>query len=399
MTLYRYRAVTRAGEIVTGEQEGESEAAILGWLKARDLVPLQAAKARPARPKAAGGRLGAARRAVLTRKLAILLGAGLKLDQSLQLLIRAASRPSEASLLGRILARVQGGSALADSLRAEGNVFAPDYLAVIRAGEAGGNLAPSLARLADSLERSRRMREAMRAKLTYPAILVVAAIASVAILLTLVVPAFEPLFAEAGKELPAPTRALVAAASALRVGGPLFIAAVALLVLSLRRLDRRHPLRRAADRALLSLPVAGPILVHLDAARFCRTLGALTANGVQLLTALSLARATVANAVLGDGVEALIEGVKRGERLHSLLRGGRYWPELMPELCQVGEETGQLDEMMVRLGDILDEETTRALEGLVALATPVITLLLALLVSGVLAGLLATILSVNELAV
>ena len=401
MPTFRYRAVSRSGTIVAAECEAESEAAVGEWLKERDLLPLHCEKAGAAAAWWRRGRVdravGAGRRVLLMRQLAVLLGAGLKLDHALGLLRRAAPQAAEGAVLGRVLGRLQGGASLADAMRAEGGSFPAEMVAAVRAGEASGSLPAVLERLADALERAQRLRERLLGALIYPAILTVVATVSVVVLVTLVVPAFEPLFAEAGRDLPPATRTLVAGAEAMRLMGPGLVAALVAGVMVLRRLGRGHPLRRRLDRLVLALPVAGPLLARLDAARFCRIFGTLAANGVALVPALALSRATQANTALADSVDRLAEAVRQGSPLHVQLRGERRWPSLMAELVQVGEETGRLSDMLLKLADIFDEDAGRGLDRLAALATPLITLALGIVVAAVLAGLLSTVLSLNEL--
>jgi general secretion pathway protein F len=400
MTLFHYRAVDRAGTLVTGEREADSEAAVLDWLKGRDLVPLRAAKAKSAAffSLTIGRPLPPARRAVLTRELAVLLEAGLQLDQALSLLHRSASKPAEAALLAGILTKVQGGTAFSEALRAEGTIFPPDYVAMVKAGEASGTLAPVLERLADQLERAHKLRVQVQGQLIYPAVLTLAAIGSVVILMTVVVPAFAPLFAEAGRQLPPITRAMIAFADTARIGGPWLAALLLGSCLWISRLGRDHPVRRGLDRAVLAVPILGSLRTRLEAARFCRTLGTLLANGVALVQALTLSRAALGNGVLAEGIERVADGVRRGLPVNRCLRSETAWPPLMAELCQVGEETGRLAPMLLKLADMFDEEAGQRLERFVTLLTPMITLLLGMMVAGVLAGLLQTILSVNELA-
>jgi general secretion pathway protein F len=399
LSLYQYRAVDRAGTLVTGEREADSEAAVLDWLKMRDLVPLRATKAKSSALTLTIGRpLSPARRAVLTRERAVLLEAGLQLDQALSLLHRSASKPPEAALLANILTKVRGGAAFSEALRAEGSIFPADYVAMVRAGEASGTLAPVLERLADQLERAHKLKARVQGQLIYPAVLTFAAIGSVVILMTVVVPAFAPLFAEAGRELPPATRAMIAFADATRLGGPWLAAVLLGFSLWMTRLDRGHPVRRGLDRAVLAVPILGSLRTRLEAARFCRTLGTLLANGVALVQALTLSRAALGNGELAAGIDRVADGVRRGLSVNRCLRSEPAWPPLMAELCQVGEETGRLAPMLLKLADMFDEEAGQRLERFVTLLTPMITLLLGMMVAGVLAGLLQTILSVNELA-
>lgn len=397
--IYRYRAVDRAGALVTGEKEADSETAVLDWLKSRDLVPLRAVPAKSGRfSLTLGSGLPPARRAVLTRELAVLLEAGLQLDQALSLLHRSAGNQYESALLAGLLAKVQGGAAFSDALRAEEKIFPPDYVAMVRAGEASGTLAPVLDRLADQLERSHKLRVKVQGQLIYPVVLTLAAIGSVAILMTVVIPAFAPLFAEAGRELPPITRGMIAFADATRLGGPWLAALLLGAWVWISRLERGHRVRRSLDRVLLKLPILGSLRTRLEAARFCRTLGTLLTNGVSLVQALTLSRAALGNGVLSDAISRVTDGVRRGLPVHRCLRNEPAWPPLMAELCQVGEETGRLSGMLMKLADMFDEEAGQKLERFVTLLTPMITLALGLMVAGVLAGLLQTILSVNELA-
>ena len=401
METYRYRASSRSGQISTGQYDAANPAAVEAWLKSRDLLPLRVEQAgHPASlfRRHSGAALEGGRRAVLIGELAVLLKAGLKLDQALALVRRSSPKPDEAALLGRVLAKVQGGASFADSLKSEGRSFPAATVAVVRAGEAGGSLPLVLERLADSLERERRLREKLVGSLTYPAILTVVAIASVTVLLAVVIPAFEPMFAEAGRELPPMTRLLIQLSDILRVAAPLGLLGLGGGGMALARLGREHPARRRWDRIMLGLPVAGALLVRLDAARFCRTLGTLIGNGVQLVPALALARATLVNTELAEGIARLSAGVQQGGRLNAVLRTERRWPALMPELVQVGEDTGRLADMLLKLGEVFDGEATRACDRLATLATPLITLVLGGVVALVLAGLLSTVISVNELA-
>lgn len=401
MTLYRYRAVRRTGESVTGEREAASAAAVLDWLKAQDLLPL---RAEPATGRSAGGvgRSGAAlkgrRRALFTREMATLLGAGLQLDHALAMMRRLGGAPAEVALLTRIQERVQGGAAFGEALAAEPASFPPDYVAVVRAGEVGGALGAVLDRLADGLERAAEMRERLVSSLIYPAILVVAAMASIAILLLVVIPAFAPLFADAGRAMPPATQALLDIADATKVFGPFALLGLVIGGVGFGRLPRGHAARRAVDAVLLRVPVAASLITKLETARFARTLGTLVANGVPLLSALGLARATIASAPMADGIDRVAQAVRDGARLGDALAGERYWPRLAGELIRVGEETGRLPAMLLKLADIHQDETNRAFDRLLALVTPTVTLLLGLVVAGVLAALLQAILGVNDLA-
>lgn len=398
MPTFRYKALRRTGELVAGQRDAGGVAEVERWLGAQDLIPLETAAAGGVRRGRGGGRLTAERRAVLTRELATLLGAGLRLDDALALMVRLAGNAGDAARLDRVLQRIRHGSPFAEALAGEGTAFPPDYVALVRAGEHGGALPEVLARLAETLRRSRTLRRRVVSSLIYPIILVVVAIAAVAVLLLVVVPAFEPMFADTGRDLPPATRFLVDLAGGLRMGllpGLLLLAALAL---GWHRLPAGAAPKRAWRGLLLRTPLLGALLVRLDTTRFARTLATLIGNGLPLLAALGLARDALHSPELAETIRKAQEELRGGRLLGDQLMAQRLWPPLMGELIRVGEETGRLPQMLAEVAEIFDEEAVQTLERLTALITPVVTLVLGLVVSGILAALLSAVLAINDLA-
>jgi len=282
-------------------------------------------------------------------------------------------------------------------MAAQGGIFPRYYLSMIQAGETGGTLDVVLARLSEFMERGQATRESVRSALIYPAILVAMSLFAVAILLGVVVPRFRPLFEDAGQALPVPTRIVVGLGDAFAGYWWLMLALVVAGGLALRWQLARPAFRLRWDRMVLAIPLLGDVIVRAEVARFARTLGTLLGNGVGLLGALSLATNTVGNRALAHELDAVSDAVRQGRPLtEPLLRSGLF-PPLATHLTRVGEETGRLEEMLMKVAEIYDQEVSRAIERMLALLVPVLTIVLGMVIAGIIGSILVAILSVYQL--
>jgi general secretion pathway protein F len=405
MSTFRYKAVDSAGKVVEGEMEAGSQSVVITRLHDLGHLPIRAEEvSKGAGPAWLTRDLFAARPvsrksvALITRELATLLGAGVPLDRSLEILVGLAQKENVRKLLARVLDAVRGGASLADAMAAQGGTFPPDYSSMVRAGEAGGALEVVLARLADFLEKTQAVSESVRSALIYPAILVGMAGLSLVVLLTVVVPEFKPLFEDAGEALPAATRVVVTIGEAL--GRTWWVIALALvfLVWGLRLLLANPAFRYRWDELILRLPLFGDLVSKIQIARFSRTLATLLENGVALLGALFIVKDTLGNTALARAVEKVAAGLKEGQGIAEPLAAAGVFPDLAVQLVRVGEETGQLEDMLHKVADIYDREVQRTIQRLLALLVPILTIGLGLLIAGIIASVLIAFLSVNELA-
>jgi len=406
MATFRYKALSASGETITGELEARDRAAAVATLQSLGHLPIQAEETAPASSSASGPLIPliARRRVrrqdlvVLTRDLATMLGSGLSLDRTLEILIDVSERPPARDLVARIWARIRDGASLSDAMAAQGETFPRFYVSMVRAGEAGGALEVVLARLADYLENAEAVRQRVNAALRYPLILLAMTGLSMVVLLTFVLPEFEPLFEDAGEALPLLTRVVMALGEAFRSYGAFGLAALLLGLLVLRTRLKQPAFRRRWDGWLLALPLFGPLLTKIEAARMARTLGSLLGNGVPLLQALDLTRETVGNRIVGDALEQVAAAAKEGQGLAGPLAQTHRFPPLAAQLIRVGEETGRLDEMLLRAADIYDGEVERTIQKLLALLVPVVTLGLGAIIALIIGSVVVAIFSVNQLA-
>jgi general secretion pathway protein F len=406
MASFRWSAINAGGEVVRGVMDAPDRGAVVERLQRQGQIVLRADPAGGHRGilellhLEIGGKSGLDKAALTeaTRELATMLAAGQDLDRALRFVVDNTRSPRARAVLGTVRDKVRGGSSLAAALAGEPKSFSRLYVGLVRAGEAGGTLATTLDRLAALLERERSLSANMRAAMVYPALLVVAAIASIVFLLEYVLPQFTPIFEQAGAELPAATRALLALGDAVGSVGPWLLLALAVAGLAAHRLLAQPAYRLPFDRLLLHLPITGNLLRETLAARLTRTLGSLLENGVSLIPALTIAKDALGNLAAAEAVEAATLKAKDGAGLARPLAAAGVFPIRTIHLLQLGEEAAQLAAMSLKAAEIHDEQARLTTQRLVALAVPLITIVMGFTVAGSISALLTAMLSLNDLA-
>jgi general secretion pathway protein F len=411
MPLYSYRAVSLAGDVSSGQLEAANESEIVDRLRDQGLLPMQIAQslgtATTGERAAKAPRVSwfAPKRVTrdnvlgITRELATLLRAGLPLDRALELLITLAPSLPVAVMLQGIRDEVRGGKSLSQALDARREVFSRFYVNIVRAGEAGGALGTVLQRLAETMERSKELRESVRSALIYPTILIFVAVASVMVLLVFVVPQFQSTFAQAGKALPLPTQIVIVVGTFLRNWWWAAIPAVGLAVLWFRRRGRVPSVRRVRDARLLRTPLLGDLIAKVEIARFARTLATLLANGVTLLAGLGIVKETMGNVVLSSALDGVTAKLREGKGFGRPLADTGLFPRLATQMILVGEESGRLEEMLARVAEVYDREVATAIKRFLAVLEPVLILSLAVMVGGIVFSILLGVMGMSELVV
>ncbi len=311
-----------------------------------------------------------------------MIGAGLPIVRSLQLLAEQAERGPLRLTLHDVARRVEAGSTLGDAASAHRDVFPVLYLSLIRAGELGGVLEAVLHRLAAYLEQSARLRRTVLGALAYPAVVVAAALAVTAVLLGWVVPVFAGVFTSAGGELPAPTRLVLACSSAFRAHWVALGAVAGAGGIALGLAARTERGRLLHDRAVLRIPRLGDLLAKAAVARATRTLGTMLACGVAILDALDVAAHTAGNRVVAEAFTRARAGLARGCPLAQPLAECPVIPPMARQMVAVGEATGTLDVMLARVADAYDDEVQAEASALLTLLEPALILFLGLVVGG-----------------
>ena len=404
MARFAYKAVSASGDVIEGEIDARDQARAIEQLHALGHVPIRADEISVGSPRRRpwlgwfmGRDVSRQDVAFLTRELAILLTAGLPLERALEIVTDISERESVQRLVKRLLESVRGGTSLADAMDAQQNVFSRTYISTVRAGEVGAALDVVLVRLADFMEKSQHLRDTVKSALIYPAILLVMTGLSMVIVLTVVLPEFKPLFEDAGAALPLSAAVLLSFSDGLQQYGWLMALGSLVLFILFRRSLKNPRSRNRWDRWLLHVPLIGDLVTKVEVARFSRTMGTLLGNGVELLTAISVAQESIGNTVIARAIDQLIPSLKEGRGLSAPLIEAAVFPRLAAQLIRVGEESGQLEEMMVKVADIFDREVQLSVDRMMAVLVPALTIVLGLLVAGIILTILSAIMSVYDL--
>ncbi len=404
MALFSYKAINSLGETEEGVRDAADEQGLIAALQSEGYIPIRVA---PATARSFLGfslgakqsRLSQKEIGLLTGELATLLESGLPLDRSLSVLMDlTADNERLSKLIGRVLERVKGGSSLADALEKQAGVFSKFYINMIRAGEAGGSLGEVLTRLSDYLERSRELKDTISTALIYPVILLVMSLASLFVMLTFVVPQFTEMFESAGKDLPVPTQIVVGLAEWLQSYWWMLVLIV-VVVYGYMNFQLADPVtKKTWDRRFLAMPLFGSIILNKETANISRTLGTLLGNGVSILTALAIARETVDNLALAEVCADAEEQLKQGRNMSDALMEKGVLPKMAMQMIKMGEETGRLEEMLLRVATIYDKQLRIAIQRMLALLEPALIITLGVMIAGIIVSILLAILSVNDLA-
>jgi general secretion pathway protein F len=395
MPVYAYRSTTMDGAVAEGFIEAADERAAAERLKSTGVIPIHIAapreKSRLRLPSLAPG----VDLLSFTTELSALLNAGLPLDRALNILIEIADERRMRGIVESLLKSIREGGSFSDALQAHPGVFPRLYVNMVRAGESGGVLDVVLEKLAEFLESSKELKDHVVSAMIYPAILILTGGISIVVLLAVVLPKFTGIFSELGGALPLPTQILLAASGAVQAAWWVLLAAAAAGTVLLRRWIATEDGRLRWDA--LKLRLLGDVLRRLETARFCRTLGTLLRSGVPLLQALNNSRDVIGNRAMALSIDEVSRGVKEGKGLAGPLAATRVFPPLALSMIRVGEETGQLDAMLLRVAVTYEKSLREAIRRFVSFLEPAMILGMGLLIGFIVIAILMAVFSMTDL--
>ncbi len=379
---FTYQSIDTAGKRAKGKVSAANEAAAAALLRQQGVVPLSIAASDSVLQKELSipgvtGRVRLKDLAIMARQFATMSASGMSLLRSLAVLEEQSSRPRLKKALTQVRTDVEGGSSLSAALGRHRKVFPVLMVALIRAGETGGFLDSALERIATNFEKDAALRAKIKSALTYPAVVLSFTGVLIAGVLIFIVPIFEKMFKQLGGELPLPTRVIVNASHAMVWAGPLLIVVVAVVTAGFRRALRTMPeLRLAFDRIKLRVPVFGSLLTKVSISRFARNLGTLLGVGVPVMQALDVVGATIGNAVIAEAMKDLQTAVRDGQPMSAPLRTHSAFPRMVTQMVEVGEESGQISQMLDKIADFYDREVDAAAEALTSTIEPIMVLVM-----------------------
>ncbi|MEC8894943.1 MAG: type II secretion system F family protein [Planctomycetota bacterium] len=411
MPVFAYEAINNDAQKVKGDVTADSKDQAIKLIQEKGLRPtrLQMQKDEPAKKRAIPGVEQAAPKkkgplfkggvktadiVTFTTQLSTLQDAGLPIVRSLNILEEQQKPGRLKDELEAISEEVEQGSTFSEALSKYPKSFNKLYISMVKAGEAGGVLDVILRRLAGFMEKSQKLRKKVKGALIYPAAVITVAAAILVVIMLFVVPAFEKMFADIGQSLPAPTQLLLSTSQAIQKYWFLLPGIPILLVFSMKMIARTERGGKALDAFKLKMPVFGNIIKKSSVARFCRTLGTLIASGVPILEALRIVRDAVGNIIISNAIEDVHSSIREGDTIADPLRASGIFDELLVNMIDVGEETGELDKMLMKIADNYEADVDVAVEGMSSLLEPVLIVGMGLVVGFIVVSLFLPLVSI-----
>ncbi|MBC2714690.1 MAG: type II secretion system protein GspF [Desulfobacteraceae bacterium] len=406
MPIFSYKASDAAGKVFKGTLEAAEEKEVAAKLQAMNYIPIriQAAAGRQSRFQLDGSinissmfqRVTSKDVMMFTLDLHALLQAGLPVDKALSILINVAEKEKFKEVVAAILKNVQSGNSLSEALAKYPNIFPMLYTNMVKAGETGGVLPVVLDRLGSFLENSQDLKDYIKSAMVYPLFLVFVGGISIIIMLAFVVPKFAIIFSDLGQAMPFSTQLLLGISHGLRDYWWMIIAGVGAIIYLLKKYVQTPEGRLKTDRMKVNLPVIGTLVKSVEAARFTRTLGTLINSGVPILQALRLVQEIITNQLIAGALEMVYNRVKEGDNLSAPLLQADIFPPLAVQMISVGEETGKLDQMLLRVAENYEKVVRNMIKRFVNLLEPVMILAMGLMVGFIVISMLMAVFSMNE---
>ncbi len=393
------------GKIVEGLMEAPEEKAVINKLQNLGYIPIKIGAPSKSRSfsleidiTAFFKRIYSRDVMTFTQQLSTLVSAGLPLDKSLFIVAELTEKGELQKVVRDVLASIQGGSSFADALVKHPKVFSKLYINMVRAGEAGGVLELVLERLVSFLESSQELKDYITSSMLYPVLLTGVCGIAIVILLTFVIPRFSTMFEEVGKGIPASAQFLLGLSAFIKGYWWVILGVVAGIVVSVKKYLATEKGRLKWDGLKLKLIVVKALVQKIEVARFARTLGTLIKSGVPILSALNIVKETIGNVIIAGSLVGIHEGVKEGEGISKPLKNANTFPPLAIHMITVGEETGKLDEMLLKVADTYEQDVRNAVKRFISLLEPALIFFMAIVVGAIVITMLLAIISVNDIS-
>lgn len=398
---YAYTGRNSAGKTVKGRVDAPSEGAVASRLSTMGISPISIAEA----PEATGLNkeinipgfskgVGLKDLAIMSRQMATMIGSGLSLLRTLNILAEQTESRPLAKILGQVRDDVETGVSISDAFSKHVNAFPPIMINMVKAGETGGFLDGALESIAKNFEKEVKLRDTIKSSMTYPVIVLIMSLVAVAVMLIFIVPIFEDMFKGLGSGLPAPTMILVFLSRSMIWVVPLLLIVGSVFAIWWRKNKHTDRVRQRIDPFKLRLPVFGPLMKKIAVARFSRNFSNMIGAGVPILTALKIVGETSGNWVIEDALAKVAESVRQGQSISGPLLAQPVFPPMVTQMIAVGEDAGSLEIMLDKVADFYDQEVQSATEQLTAAIEPLMIAFLGVVIGGMVIALYMPIFSI-----
>lgn len=403
METYTYEAATKEGGVVTGTIEAVNQNSAVDRIQEQGYFPLKISKTKAKKSSLSDifsflqNRVGENDLTTFTYQLGVLLDAGFPLERALFVISELTDKPVMKELIQDILSLVRSGKSFSESLSKFPSVFPLFYANMIKAGEAGGFLEDTISQMAVYLENSQALKSDVRSALIYPTILLFFGTLAVIVLLTFVVPKFSVIFSDLGENLPLPTIILLAISNTIKTYWWLLLLSSVGGFFGMRHYLRSESGKQSWDRFRFRLPLFGKLFKETIVARFARTMGTLLGSGVPILNALQIVRGTLESSKMSETIASVRDDVRKGKGISEPLRKSDLFPSIAVHMVTVGEETGKLDEMLLKVAERFELEVRNTIKRMLSMLEPLLIILMALMVGFIVIAMLLAIFSIHEL--
>lgn len=397
MPLYSYEASDTTGRKVSATMVADNEKALRDELRRSGLIPLSI-KSVERKKRLSLQRITKKDLLSLTQELGNLLEGGLPIDRALYLLQEHAEKERMRSIIKKIYIDIQKGQSLSQALTAH-ELFPRFYINMIRAGEAGGMLEPTMKRLSAYLEMTTAFREEIISALIYPLLLTFVGGVSISVLMLYVVPRFAEIFKDMGQALPTPTLILLSMSNALADYWWLALGAIVIALILIRSYVKTKEGKLFLDSLKLRLPFIKRLHLRLIIARFSRTLGTLIMSGVEILEAIRISREVAGNEIISERLKALEDGVRKGKQVSASLSESNVFSPLVVQMIAVGEEAGRLEDAFLGVAERFETESKNLIKRIVSLLEPVMIVLMGVIIGFIVISMLLAVFSIHEIPI
>jgi type II secretion system protein F len=402
MAEYLYKATTIGGQTVEGSMDGRDEEAVIQNLHQLGYIPIRIIIAQE---KGAGFRLssllphrvGMKDLLLFTQEFSTLISAGLPIDRSLNILGTLTENARLREVVKDVLKKIEGGNSLAEALSSHPRIFSKLYVNMVKAGESGGFLETILSRLAQYLESAKEIKDQIVSVMIYPLILMIVSGASIGILVTFVIPRFATIFSDMGQAIPLPTQIILTFSQFVRGYWWAGLGMIVAIYFGLKTYTRDEERRWRWDRFKLRWVVVGDIIKKIEVARFARTLGTLLQSGVSILPAFNLVKEISQNQAISRSISHVHDRLREGKGISKSLEETGIFPPLAVHMIGVGEETGKIDEMLIKVAESYEGNVRTAVRRFVSLLEPMILLIMGGVVGFIVLSILLAVTSITEM--
>lgn len=385
MATFAYSARNWEGKVISNEMEGDSKESVVSKLREKGFFVTSIKEKRSSSSLSlfGMGKVTTKEVAIFAQMFSVMIGSGVPLVRCLSILQVQMENPAFSKIIGAIRTDVEGGMTFSSALGKHPQVFDNLFVNLVKAGEAGGILDKILDRLAGYLEKAEDLKSKVKGAMTYPVVVVSIAILVVVALIMFVLPQFKSIFQSMNVELPVVTEMLLTTSDIFQAYWFIILPGMALVPICIMHFFKTSQGRRIWDTNILRVPAFGIMMRKVAVARFTRTLGTMIASGVPILQSLEVTAATAGNIVIKEAVDKTRASIREGESIADPLKASAVFPPMVVQMISVGEETGELDKMLMKIAEFYDTEVDNAVKGLTSVIEPIVIVFMGVVIGGI----------------